>query len=315
MASESEGHRAGYIGILGRPNTGKSTLLNKVLGQKVSIISHKAQTTRNRVVGIHTTDDVQAVLVDTPGHHEAWSKLNKALVREAEAAIMDVDVVMLLVDLLPAIAMVKQEKDILSKGERVLLQRIQEEGKPIVLGLNKVDVVEPEWVLPVIDAWRALHDFVAIVPFSALKGRNVDALMDEACKLLPEGPVLFPEDQLMDTSERFVVSEIVREKLFHNLDQELPYSTAVRIERWLDEGEGTNSRVLINAVIMVERKSQKGIVIGKGGSMLKRIGTQARHDIQRLLNCRVRLELHVKVERDWTNNPRILRELGLEGKT
>lgn len=304
-------HRAGYIGIVGRPNTGKSTLLNRVLRQKVSIISHKAQTTRNRVIGIHTTDAFQAVLVDTPGHHEAWSKLNKALVREAEAALLEVDVVLLLVDLVPAVTAAKEKRDILSKGERVLMERIQARKLPVVLGLNKVDVVEPEWVLPVIDAWRAVHDFVAIVPFSALRGVGADDLMEQTCGLLPEHPPFFPEDQLMDSSEKFVVSEIIREKLFHNLDQELPYSTAVRVERFLEEPE----RVHINAVIMVERNSQKGIVIGKGGSMLKRIGTQARKDIQRLLGCRVRLDIHVKVERDWTNNPRILRELGLEGKS
>ena len=228
-----------------------------------------------------------------------------------DGALLEVDVVLLLVDLVPAVAAAKQERDILSKGERVLMERIQARKLPVVLGLNKVDVVEPEWVLPVIDAWRSVHDFVAIVPFSALRGVGTDDLMTQTCGLLPEHPPFFPEDQLMDSSEKFVVSEIIREKLFHNLDQELPYSTAVRIERFLEESE----RVHINAVVMVERNSQKGIVIGKGGSMLKRIGTQARKDIQRLLGCRVRLDIHVKVERDWTNNPRILRELGLEGKS
>ncbi len=304
-------HRAGYVGIVGRPNTGKSTFLNRVLGQKVSIISHKAQTTRNRVVGIHSNEGVQAVLVDTPGHHEAWSKLNKALVREAEAALLEVDTVFLLVDLVPAVLAAQEARAIISKGEEVLLQRIQDTQRPVVLGLNKVDLVQPEWVLPVIDAWRTKHDFVAIVPFSALRGEGVERIMESVCALLPEHPPFFPKDQLMDTTERFVVSEIIREKLFHNLSQELPYSTAVRIEQFLEEED----RVKISAVVMVERSSQKGIVIGKQGSMLKRIGTQARKDIQRLLGCRVRLDIHVKVEKDWTKNPRILRELGLEGKT
>lgn len=303
-------HRAGYIGILGRPNTGKSTFLNRVLGQKVSITSSKAQTTRNRVVGIHSTDDLQAVLVDTPGHHEAWSKLNRALVREAEAALLEVDAVLLLIDLVPAVLAAKEGRVILSKGEEVLLERCQSSKLPVVLGLNKVDLVEQAWVLPVIEAWSQRHAFVSIVPFSALKGRGTDHVMEQVCALLPEHEAFFPKDQLMDTTERFVVSEIIREKLIHNLAQELPYSTAVRIERFQEEEE----RVQINAVVLVERASQKGIVIGKGGAMLKRVGTQARYDIQKLLGCRVRLDIHVKVERDWTNNVRILRELGLEGK-
>lgn len=306
-------HRCGYVGIVGRPNTGKSTLLNRVLGQKISITSKKAQTTRNRVVGILNEDGYQAILVDTPGHHEAWSSLNKALVREVEKTLQEVDVVCLLVDLLPAIHAAKKGKAILSKGEEILLAACAQTGVPIVLGLNKADVVEPQWILPVIAAWQAAGELAEVVPLSALKGEGVDALMNELVTRLPEHPAYFPKDQLMDGSERFVVAEIIREKLFHLLDQELPYSVAVELLTFEEEErDGDRPLVRIFARILVERPSQKGIVIGKGGAMLKQIGTLARKEIQQLLDCRVRLDLHVKVIKDWTRNPRVLRELGLD---
>ena len=307
-------HRCGYVAIVGRPNAGKSTFLNQVLGTKVSITSDKAQTTRNRVVGILNTEDRQVILVDTPGWHQAWSRLNKAMVREVDHALAEVDVVLLMVDLVPAVEAAKKDKPMLSKADEMLLQRCAETNLPVVLGLNKVDAVDPAYALPVIDAWRDLHPFAAIVPLSALKGDGTDGLVDECVALLKDHPPYFPKDQLMDSSEKFVVAEIIREKLFHNLSQELPYSVAVKVESF-DESErdGQKPRVAIHATILVERGSQKGIVIGKGGSMLKRVGTHARHDIGRLLGCRVRLDLHVKVQKDWTRSDRILRELGLEG--
>lgn len=308
-------HRSGYVGIFGRPNTGKSTLLNKILGEKVSITSNKAQTTRNRVVGIYNTPDLQMVLVDTPGHHKAKSALNRAIVREVEATLQEVDAVLLLVDLVPAVHQAQAEKPILSKGEEVLLKMCQKAKVPIVLGLNKVDVVDPMWSLPVIEAWSGQGEFKAVVPLSALKGDGVPQLMEQLGALMRESPPFFPKDQLVDGTERFVVSELIREKLFHNLEQELPYSTAVQIEAFEEEErENESPRVRIMARILVERSSQKGIVIGKGGSMLKRIGTQARKDIIKLLGCRVHLELHVSVQSRWSENPRILRELGLDGK-
>lgn len=310
--SSETNHRSGYVGIFGRPNTGKSTLLNQILGEKVSITSRKAQTTRNRVVGIHNTDTLQMVLVDTPGHHKATSSLNKAIVREIEATLQEVDAVLLMVDLVPAVSQAQRGKDILSAGEQVLLELCKNAKVPIVLGLNKVDLVNSVWSLPVIDAWKDQADFHAVIPTSALKGSGVDELMESLAGLMPEGPAYFPKDQMLDGTERFVVSELIREKLFHLLDQELPYSIAVQVEQFdEEERDGAKPRVHIMARILVERPSQKGIVIGKGGQMLKRIGTMARKDIIKLLGCSVHLELHVSCQPKWSENPRILRELGL----
>ncbi len=306
-------HRCGYVGILGRPNAGKSTWLNQVLGQKISITSSRPQTTRNRVAGIYNSEGVQAILVDTPGHHKAWTGLNQALVNAAESALADVDVVLFLVDLVPAVEAAKAEKLVLSKGERVLLELIEQSGKPCVLGLNKIDVVHPDWMLPVVEAWQAEAEFAAVMPISALDGRGAQALLDELVGLLPEHPPLFPSDQVSESTEKFVVAEIVREKLFRHLRKEIPYSTAVEVETF-DESqrEGGKPIVRIRARILVERDSQKGIVIGKKGANLKKVGTQAREDIQKLLGCKVHLELFVKVVSDWSNNPRIRRDLGLE---
>lgn len=305
--------RCGYVGIFGRPNTGKSTFLNRVLGQKVSIVSHRPQTTRNRVVGIHTTDEVQAILIDTPGHHDAHGELNRRIVKAAEAALDDVDVVLLLADVTRSVHQAKAERAILSKGEEILLERIADRGKPVVLGLNKVDAVDKEWVLPVIDAWSQVGTFEAIVPFSALKGKNHLDVLEACTSRLPEGPPLFDEDQLMDNSERFVVAELVREKLFHTLRDELPYQTAVEVESFVEDERGGKPFVSIACRILVERASQKGIVIGKRGATIKKIGSTARHDIERLLNCRVHLELFVAVEPNWSRNPRVLSSLGYEG--
>ena len=311
--SEFENHRCGYVAIMGRPNAGKSTLLNKILGEKVSIVSHKPQTTRNRVVGIHNSPESQVVLVDTPGHHEAWSPLNESLVRAAEGALGDVDVVVLIVDAVPAVRQAKQEKSVTSKGHAVLLERIKATGVPCVLCINKMDAIEPQWALPVIESWSALHEFDAILPISALKGVAVDELMTRVASHLPIHPPFFPKDQIMDGTERFVCSEIIREKLFERLSKELPYSVAVLIESFDEERrEGPKPRIEIGARILVERKSQRGIVIGKGGSMLKAIGTDARKEIQKMLGCKVHLRLHVTVDKDWTKNPRVLRSLGLE---
>ncbi len=312
--SEDKPHRCGYVGIVGRPNAGKSTWLNCVLGQKISITSPKAQTTRNRVMGIYNAEGVQAILVDTPGHHEAWTDLNKVLVHTAENALGDVDVVLLLVDLVPAAKAAKGGKSILSKGERVLLERIREAGHPVVLGLNKMDAVRADWMLPVVESWQEEGEFAAVVPLSALKGHGADTLLSEVLALLPEHPPLFPTDQVTESTERFVVAEIIREKLFRNLRKEIPYATAVEVETF-DEArreKGKKPLVKIRAKIFVERDSQKGIVIGKKGASLKRIGTHAREDIEALLGCKVHLELFVKVVADWSENPRIRRELGLE---
>ncbi len=306
-------HRAGYVALVGRPNVGKSTLLNHLLGQKLAITSRKPQTTRTRILGLLNRPNLQAVLLDTPGHHLARSPLNRAMVRAAEGAIKEVDVVLLVVDSVPAVRQAREGRAILSEGERVLLARVLEAGHPVILGLNKVDLVEVDWLLPVIDAWRQQADFAAVVPFSALKGTGVPDLVAEIHRLLPEHPPFFPKDQLTDCSERFVVAEIIREKCFHLLQEELPYSVAVDIELF-EERTRRDGQPLVHvaARILVERPGQKAIVIGRGGQMLKRIGTAARREIQALLGCAVHLELFVRVEPDWTRRTRLLRELGYE---
>jgi len=312
--SESS-QRSGYVAIVGRPNVGKSTFLNRVLGEKISITSRKPQTTRNSIAGIYNAEGVQMVLVDTPGHHEAWTALNKILVAAAESALAEVDAALFLVDLVPAVKQVRREGRVLSKGEEILLDRVQAAGVPVVLGLNKVDAVPKELVLPVIAAWSdaAPGAFAAVVPFSALQGRGTGDVVAELVRLMPEHPPFFPTDQVVDSTERFVVAEIIREKLFHLLDRELPYATAVEVMHFDESArEGERAHVTIEARILVQRDSQKGIVIGKGGQMLKRIGTLARKDIQRLLGCGVHLQLLVRVEPHWATDPRLLSRLGLK---
>jgi GTP-binding protein Era len=306
-------HRCGYVAIMGRPNAGKSTLLNRILGEKVSIVSRKPQTTRNRVVGIHNTDNAQVILVDTPGHHEAWSPLNESLVRASEAALKGVDVVVLIVDAHPAVRQAKLEKPAFSKGHEVLLERIKRTQKPCILCINKMDAIDVQWVLPIIESFSKIYDFDTILPISALKGLAVDELMEKVAAHMPVHPPFFPKDQIMDGTERFLCAEIIREKMFERLSKELPYSVAVMIESFDESKRGdVKPRVEIGARLLVERKSQRGIVIGKGGSMLKAIGTDARKEIMTMLGCKVHLRLHVTVSKDWTKNPRVLKELGLE---
>ena len=304
-------HRFGTAALVGRPNVGKSTLLNRVLGQKVSITSPKAQTTRTRVVGIYTGPNEQIVLLDTPCHHEAWSPMNRSMVRAAEGALAEVDVVVLLVDLEPAAHQAQADRPVLSVGEEVLLNRVLQEGKPVILALNKADAIHPAWALPVIEAWRAKHEFLAIVPFSARTGLGVETLLAEIRGALPEGPQGYNPELVTDQPERVIVAELIRERLFHHLQRELPYSIAVEIERFDETERESEGKVQIFARILVERTSQRAIVLGKGGSMIKKIGTEARLEINKLLDARTHLELHVTVQPDWTRKPRQLRELGL----
>lgn len=305
--------RCGRVAVVGRPNAGKSTFLNTVLGQKVSITSARPQTTRTRVVGICNLDNAQIVIIDTPGHHEAWTPLNKALVATTESTLQEVDAVLMLVDLVPATRQAEAGRIIASKGEKILLERVMEVGRPVVLGLNKVDAVPRLWVLPVIDAWRGMHNFSEIVPMCAKDEADAKRVLDTLIPLLPEQAPLYPTDQIMDGSERFMVAEILREQAFHLLREELPYAVAVQIEQFDESTRDSDGRVEILARLLVERDSQKAIVIGKGGEMLKRIGTAARKEMNTLLDCRVHLELHVSVAPAWSSDPRMLRQLGLEG--
>lgn len=308
--------RSGFITLIGRPNAGKSTLLNAILGQKISIISPKPQTTRNRILGIYTDDDVQAVMIDTPGVHTAKGRLHRAMVQVAVDAITDADVVCWVLDISKMAERIEREQDLIYKGELAILQ-ILKQAKPekLSVALNKIDLVNKPMLLPIIAAIQEALPEAELVPISARKKQGVDALLKVWTQQLPEGPAMFPDDQVTDVSERFIVAELVREKIFRQTHQEIPYATAVEIEQWTEEPpqkEGQPPRIEIMARILVERDSQKGIVIGKGGSRLKRIGTAVRHELEKMLGAKVFLALHVSVSSEWTNNPRVLRELGYE---
>ena len=289
-------HRAGYVAIVGRPNVGKSTLLNRMVGEKVSIVSPKAQTTRLRITGIVTRRQAQIVFVDTPGYQTAHrSTLNRLMNRSVSAAIAEVDAVMCVVE-----ALRFDERD------QAVVQLLTP-GLPAVLALNKIDRVDDKRrLLPFFERLAALRDFAAVVPVSASKGTQVEALLDAVAPLLPAGPALFEPDELTTVSERVLAAELLREKLFRSLGEEVPYGTAVEIERF--ETQGGLRR--IGAVILVAKSSQKGMVIGKGGEKLKTMGTQARHDMERLFGGKVHLELWVKVRSGWAEDPDALKRLG-----
>jgi GTP-binding protein Era len=317
--------RAGFCAIIGRPNVGKSTLLNRVLGQKLAAVTPKPQTTRNRILGVKNLPGVQIVFLDTPGVHQGKSGLNRYMVEEAFRAIAQVDVILLMVEP-PRVraASVEGKPFDPGPGNELILERLRAVGKPAVLALNKVDLLREKHVLlPVIDGWRKAYAFAEIVPMSATGGLGVDEAVDAVARLLPEGPPLFPEEMLTDRAERFLVAELVREQLFFLLKEELPYATAVSIEGWHERqpeqaagaergADGAPASVLIEALIHVERESQKGIVIGKGGSKIKEIGMRARAEIAKLLGCPVHLKLFVKVDPEWSRSAAALKRLGYE---
>jgi len=304
MTEHTQEHHCGYVAIIGRPNVGKSTLLNHILGQKISIVSRKPQTTRNRILGLHNTEHVQVVFIDTPGIHEAHSAINKRMVDAAVDALDEVDLVLLMIDVASSGAHPDRNRQV--------LQTLARRTTPVIAVLNKVDAVQKPVLLPLIGAWADAGDWQALVPISAQTGSGVDVLLDEVVKRLPESPPFFPKDQLTDVSERFIVSEMIREKVFRLTGQEIPYATAVEIEEF-EEVEGKDL-VRIMARIWVERETQKGMVIGKQGRKLKDIGTAARKDIERLLNCRVYLQLTVGTKSGWTRNRQLLSRLGNFGE-
>ena len=296
----SEKFRSGFVAIIGRPNVGKSTLLNCILGEKLVITSDKPQTTRNRIQGIHNVEGGQIVFIDTPGIHKGRSRLNRYMVDEAGAALEGVDVVLFLVD---ATGKPSQQFELLQ-------ERLGRIDAPVILIINKIDLISREQLIQKLSEYARLHDFREIVPVSAAKGEGVERLDRLLLPLLPEGPAYFPDDILTDAPERFVVAEIIREKVFRHTGDEIPYAVAVNVEEF-DEGED-NGLIRISAVISVERETQKGIVIGKQGAMLKKIGTLARKEIEQLLGARVFLELFVRVRKDWTGNKNMMKELGYE---
>lgn len=291
--------RSGFVALIGPPNAGKSTLLNQVLKEKISITAPRPQTTRNRVLGIHTDQDVQIVFVDTPGIFKTRDEFNRMLVDVALGALNEVDVICFLVDALRA-----------SREESgFVLRTLQDVTAPVILCLNKTDLVgNKRELLPLIQEYSQIMPFTAIVPISALTGDGVDTLVDRIRQILPEGPQYFPEDHVTDQPERFLVSELIREKVFHLLHQEVPYAVAVSVDQFTEMPE--ENRIHIEATIHVERDSQKGIIIGRQGRTLKEIGRQARGDIEALLGCHVFLGLFVRVQKNWRKDPRARSEFG-----
>ncbi|MBN2800538.1 MAG: GTPase Era [Deltaproteobacteria bacterium] len=302
--------RCGYVALIGRPNAGKSTLLNQILGSKLAITSAKPQTTRDRIVGIFNDDQTQAILLDTPGIHRAWTELNKAMVKQAMDSLKDADAAVWIVDMSVYAARIKAEAPILDEEDLELAAALVESKTPVILVTNKIDIVPPHLTLPVIDAWTQALELAAAVPISALKGDGVEALQGEIRRALPVAPALYPQEEWADVTERFLVAEIIREKIFHLTEQEVPYAAFVEVEQFDESERETNNRVRIFARIGLERASQKGIIIGKGGEMLKRIGTLARKEIQGVLECKVHLDLHVSVVPDWSRTARGLKRAG-----
>lgn len=295
--------RSGFAAIVGQPNVGKSTLLNQILGEKIAIISPKPQTTRDRIVGIRHLDDAQIVFLDTPGIHEPHSKLNEAMVETALSTLSGADVVVFVVD---AAWQASKGPDRILEGDQRILNHITAIARPTLLVLNKIDKTDKPLLLPVIDVWRKAFPFIAIIPTSATDGDGVEDLVAAVVQQLSPGPPYYPDDMVTDRSLRFLMAEVVREKLFVRLGQELPYSVVVEVEAWTEE----ERRVHIQALISVEKESQKKIVIGKGGDVLKEVGTAARLDMEAFLEKRVFLELFVRVETQWTTNDRALRRFG-----
>ena len=289
--------KSGFVAIVGRPNVGKSTFMNYVLGQKIAIMSDKAQTTRNKIQGVYTKDDAQIVFLDTPGIHKPKHELGEFMVKSAYYALKEVDAVLFMVNV--------SEKR--GPGDDFIIEKLKGIKTPIFLVLNKIDLVTPEVLLERVESYKDALDFAGVFPISVLQGNNVNELMEGLINALPEGPQYYPADQITDHPEYFVVSELIREKILQLTQEEIPHSVAVTVDKMQkDEFD----KVHVYANIIVERKSQKGIIIGKGGRLLKEIGTRARRDIQQLLGNKVYLELWVKVEKDWRKRKSNLQEYG-----
>ena len=291
--------KSGFVTIIGRPNGGKSTLMNHLIGQKIAITSNKPQTTRNRIQTVYTDmERGQIVFLDTPGIHQAKNKLGEYMVNVAEHTLSEVDVILWLVE----------PSTFIGAGEQHIIKQLKKTKTPVILIINKVDTVEREKILEYIDAYRKVFDFAEIVPASALREQNLDTVVDVIFKYLPYGPMFYDEETVTDQPERAIVAEIIREKALHALDDEIPHGIAVYIDR-MKERRGQNI-IDIDATIVCERDSHKGIIIGKGGSMLKKIGSNARYEMERLLDTQVNLKLWVKVRKDWRDSELMMKNFG-----
>lgn len=296
--TQVKGYKSGFISIIGRPNVGKSTFLNRVIGQKIAIMSDKPQTTRNKVQGVLTLNDAQMIFIDTPGIHKPKHKLGDFMMKVATNTLKEVDLILFMINVTEGYG----------RGDEFIIEKLKSVKTPVFLVVNKIDAVHPDELLPIIEKYQALYPFAAVVPISALEGNNVDTLLGQIKEHLPEGPQFYPADQVTDHPERFIISELIREKVLHLTREEIPHSIAVVI----DSIKKMDNRDTINvmATIIVERDSQKGIVIGKQGKMLKEVGSRARVDIENLLGSKVFLELWVKVQKDWRNKASQLRDYG-----
>ncbi|SEF74123.1 GTP-binding protein Era [Caloramator fervidus] len=292
--------KSGFVTIIGRPNVGKSTLLNHYLGEKISIISNKPQTTRNKIQAIMTRDNYQIIFLDTPGIHKPRTKLGEYMVKVAKDTLNEVDIVLFLIN--------PSEQP--NEGDLDIINQLSNVKTPVILVINKIDTVTKEVLAKTIATYSKLFDFKEVVPISALKGENTDTLLNIIVSLLPEGPQYFPADMITDQPEKFIVSEIIREKLLHNLKEEVPHGTAVEVVTM--KPDENKDMVNISATIYCEKETHKAIIIGKNGQMLKKIGTSARLEIERLLGSKVFLELWVKVKKDWRDSPSVLKTLGYQ---
>jgi len=294
--------KSGFIGIIGRPNVGKSTLLNAIIGEKIAITTYKPQTTRNRIMGIKNIENGQMIFLDTPGIHRATTPLNQLMVAAAMDTFRSSDILLMMVE----------ASESAHRDDLMIIDSLRNIRLPVILLINKIDLVRKHTILPLIDRFQQLFTFVEIIPVSALTGDGISLLIERIWEILPEGPKYFPDEMMTDKTERFIAAEIIREKIILLVHQEIPYTTAVVVDSFREDEK--KNLIRIQATIHVAKNSQKGIIIGKKGSMLKEIGTRARLDMEKFFATRIYLELFVRVKKDWTHDPRMLSEFGYTEK-
>lgn len=300
MSQNNENYKSGFISIIGRPNVGKSTFLNRVIGQKIAIMSDKPQTTRNKVQGVLTLENSQMIFIDTPGIHIPKHKLGDFMLKVAKNTLREVDVIIFMVNAVEP----------RGKIDEYIMEMLENNETPVFLVINKIDQVHPEKLVDIIESYTKKYNFAEVLPISALQGNNVEKLLETIQSYLPQGPQYYPADQVTDHPERFIISELIREKVLHLTREEIPHSIAVVIDKIKKEEDTEKDMIRVSATIIVERDSQKGIVIGKKGALLKEVGTRARKDIEMLLGTNVYLELWVKVQKDWRNKSAHLKDYG-----